>query len=110
VTGSAGAAWCEAADRVAKTHGVPLVAHLIGPEGELQDVEHHWSEAYGIDADGALLIRPDGFVAWRQSRAVGDHQTVLRDVVEQIVGPSPSHLQTGTSLHLEESGKRTARI
>ncbi len=93
VTGSAGAAWCEAADSVARSHEVPLVAHFIGPEGELQSVDRHWSEAYGIGADGALLIRPDGFVAWRQPGAVDDPQTVLREVVEQIVGHSPSCLQ-----------------
>ncbi len=107
VTGSAGAAWCEAAEIIAKTHGVPLVAHLIGLEGQLQDIDHHWSEAYRIDEDGALLIRPDGFVAWRQRGAVGDHRTVLMNVVEQIVGRNPSHLQPGVSLHLAESEKRT---
>jgi putative polyketide hydroxylase len=28
--------------------------------------------AYGIDGDGASLIRPDGFVAWRGRTAVAD--------------------------------------
>ena len=44
--------------------------------------------------DGALLIRPDGFVAWRERGRVRDPQTVLSHVVEQIVGRSTS--QTGS--------------
>src|SRR6266487_4818475 len=109
LTGSAGAQWREAARVVTTTHAVPLSIYTIGPQGELQDVDSHWSEAYGIEEDGALLIRPDGFVAWRWPGAVGDHRTVLMNVVEQIVGCSLSHLQAGTSLQLEESGRRIAR-
>ncbi len=90
VTGSAGTSWCEAADRVARAHGVPLVAHLIGPEGELGDGDSHWDETYKVEADGALLIRPDGFVAWRKPGMVRDPQTELHHVVDQIVGHSPS--------------------
>jgi putative polyketide hydroxylase len=101
VAGSAGTAWCEAAHQITQTYGVPLMAYLIGPEGELQDVDHHWSDAHGINAEGALLVRPDGFVAWRQPRAVSDHQTVLRDVIEQIIGHSLSHPQVDTGLYLE---------
>jgi putative polyketide hydroxylase len=85
LTGSARAAWCEAADIVARTHSVPLVAHLIRPEGELQDDDSHWGETYGIDEDGALLVRPDGFVAWRERGIVRDPKTELSHVVDQIV-------------------------
>jgi putative polyketide hydroxylase len=86
LTGSAGMAWCDAANAVAKAYGLPLVAHRIGPEGELQDVDHTWSETYGIEADGALLIRPDGFVAWRQHGMAPDPHKELRNVVERILG------------------------
>ena len=86
LTGGVGAAWCEAAERVARMQGVPLMAHLIGPEGELQDADSDWGETYGIDEDGALLIRPDGFVAWRKRGRVRDPQTELSHVVDQIVG------------------------
>ncbi len=109
LTGIAGAQWREAARVVTTTHAVPLSIYTIGSRGELQDVDSHWREAYGIDPNGALLIRPDGFVAWRQPGAVDDHRAVLRNVVEQIVGRAPSNLQAGTSLQLAESGRRIAR-
>jgi hypothetical protein len=86
------------------------MAYLIGPKGELQDVDHSWSDAHGVNAEGALLVRPDGFVAWRQPGAVGDPQAVLRDVIEQIVGRDLSHRQTGIGLHLEVSRERTAGV
>ncbi len=63
-----------------------MVAHFIGSEGELRDVDSHWSETYGIEADDALLVRPDGFVAWRQRGMVRDAQTELSHVVDQLVG------------------------
>ena len=40
-----------------------------------------WREVYGIGRDGAVLVRPDGVVAWRSSGA-GDPagvRTVLSD-------------------------------
>jgi hypothetical protein len=90
LTGSAGAEWREAARMVTLTCGVPLSIYTVGREGELQDVDSGWREAYGINADGALLVRPDGFVAWRQSGAVDDQRAVLMKVVERIAGRSPS--------------------
>jgi 2-polyprenyl-6-methoxyphenol hydroxylase-like FAD-dependent oxidoreductase len=65
---SCDAAWCEAAERAAADLGVPLAAHRVG-----DDV----GATYGIGSDGAALLRPDGFVAWRSpgagdAAAVGD--------------------------------------
>ena len=103
LTGSRETTWSEAARMVATTRNVPLTVQSIGPEGNLRDVDHDWSETYGIDADGALLIRPDGFVAWRQHGTVRDQKAELQNVIDQILGPNPSCLQAGTGLHLQES-------
>jgi 2-polyprenyl-6-methoxyphenol hydroxylase-like FAD-dependent oxidoreductase len=86
LTGSAGVAWREAAHMVSATYGVPLSIYSVGQQGELQDVDSRWQEAYGVEADGALLIRPDGFVAWRQSEGADNHREVLMKVVEQLFG------------------------
>ena len=110
LTGSMGTAWSEAACMVATTRDVPLTVQVLGPEGNLRDVDSNWSETYGIDHDGALLIRPDGFVAWRQCGMVSDHRTELNNVISQILGHSPSHLQRDTSLHLEDAEKRTSHV
>jgi hypothetical protein len=39
--------------------------HAIAPAGELEDVYEELPDRYGIEPDGAVLVRPDGHVAWR---------------------------------------------
>ncbi|WP_371498056.1 FAD-dependent monooxygenase [Kitasatospora sp. NBC_00374] len=72
LTGPDGGAWQAAAQRLAQRHDMPLAAYRIGhaPEHELApEAGPGWAEAYGTTADGAVLVRPDGFVAWRASEA-----------------------------------------
>ncbi len=57
LAGSRGQAWCQAA------RAVDVAAQRI----ESPAVER----AYGLEPDGASLVRPDGFVGWR-SRGAGD--------------------------------------
>ena len=44
-----------------------VVHELIGEES-WQDVDGDWAEHCGVDGDGAVLVRPDGIVAWRGGR------------------------------------------
>ncbi len=45
--------------------GVPVRAVQIGMGGECADPDHRWAMIYGVEEDGAVLVRPDGYVAWR---------------------------------------------
>ncbi|MFD9110811.1 FAD-dependent monooxygenase [Streptomyces bottropensis] len=65
LTGPDGAAWAEGALASADALGVAVQVHRVGPGSELLDAEGAFSTAYGIGADGAALVRPDRFVAWR---------------------------------------------
>jgi len=65
LAGQDGKAWCEAAKQVAESLGLALATYYIGPSGDYLDVEGRWASAYGVTASGAVLIRPDGFIAWR---------------------------------------------
>jgi putative polyketide hydroxylase len=47
---------------------VPLASHQVAAEVAV---------AYGLDQDGASLIRPDGFVAWRSRSGVPDPTAAL---------------------------------
>ena len=42
---------------------------LVGPGG---DEAISFTTAYGIEPSGAVLVRPDGYVAWRRTRSVPD--------------------------------------
>lgn len=82
LAGPDGAAWCEAAAKAAKAFpGLELEAHQVGGP-VLRDPGGRFAQAYGITPAGAVLVRPDGFVAWRareaSSGAEGALTTALR--------------------------------
>ncbi|ATE54597.1 FAD-dependent monooxygenase [Actinosynnema pretiosum] len=71
LAGPEGAAWVEAAALASGALGVPVRARVLGGGSGLVP-EARWPGVAGIGADGALLVRPDGFVAWRAERAGAD--------------------------------------
>jgi 2,4-dichlorophenol 6-monooxygenase len=79
LTGEGGEPWSQAADAVKCEMGVPLVHRMIG--------DRAWRVLYGIDECGAVLVRPDGHVAWRQTTRVSspalDLGAALRSVLPQ---------------------------
>ncbi|MFE2414318.1 FAD-dependent monooxygenase [Kitasatospora sp. NPDC059408] len=85
LTGPAGVAWAEAAGRVARTLGVSLRTHLVGAGTELADDDGGFAAAYGIDAAGAVLVRPDRFVAWRSAGARPDPAAEIDRAVRRIL-------------------------
>lgn len=89
LTGSAGAEWSDAASDVAGRLGVPLRAYRVGPspaDVELVDVDGHWQARYGVGRDGAVLVRPDGYVAWRSTAPAESTAALLAGVLGQVLG------------------------
>ena len=58
----------------------------IGSDGEVSDPDGKWQMAYGIDADGAVLVRPDGYVAWRSRSGASNPQAALRAAFDPLLG------------------------
>ena len=87
-TGSSGAAWATAADAVSATLHVPIHVHSIGTDTEIGDIEGRWAELTGLLSDEALLVRPDGFVAWRTGALPPSPEDRLGQVLCQILGRS----------------------
>ncbi|QBD76579.1 FAD-dependent oxidoreductase [Ktedonosporobacter rubrisoli] len=85
LTGSAGADWLQAAVAVREHLDVELDAYRIGPSGELLADQKQWPARAGISEYGALLIRPDGFVAWRSREQPGNPQAALEQVLKQVL-------------------------
>jgi hypothetical protein len=69
LTGPDGDAWASAAEAVAARLGVPLDVCRVGGGGDVVDLGDQFAKAYGIDPDGAVLVRPDAYVAWRAQNA-----------------------------------------
>jgi putative polyketide hydroxylase len=70
LTGSDGAGWRAAAERAAAPRRVPIEVLRVGERGDLQAPAGRFDALYGVEPDGAVLVRPDGFVGWRAQRAV----------------------------------------
>lgn len=84
LTGSSGASWVEAAGKVAeKLKGMELTAYVVGSKGDVVDSMKGFETAAGISSTGALLVRPDGFVAWRERRIPADCEKMLEEVMRQ---------------------------
>ncbi len=84
LTGPDGEAWRKAAAEVAGPDRPELVAQMIGAE-EISDPEGTWLAAYEIEADGAVLVRPDGYVAWRMRNQPQDPQALLTAAFDGIL-------------------------
>jgi 2-polyprenyl-6-methoxyphenol hydroxylase-like FAD-dependent oxidoreductase len=82
LAGPGGGAWCAAAAEVGHELGVPIDPYRIGAPG-LRDLGG-FTGAYGLGEDGAVLVRPDGHVAWRSAAGPGT-AAMLRDAIEHIV-------------------------
>ncbi|WP_370942140.1 FAD-dependent monooxygenase [Amycolatopsis sp. cg5] len=67
LTGENGDAWHDAAEKIAAETGLPLTAYRVGKD--IEDPGGTFGEATGITATGAVLVRPDNFVAWRHGGA-----------------------------------------
>ena len=78
-----GAAWSAAAVSVADELGLALDAYTFGRQ--LRDPENRFTAAFGLSASGAVLVRPDDFVAWRATSADGDPRDTLRRTMARLL-------------------------
>lgn len=56
----------------------------IGPAGDWDDEDGGWRRLYGVGAKGAVLVRPDGHVAWRSAGADDDAAAAARRLREVL--------------------------
>jgi 2-polyprenyl-6-methoxyphenol hydroxylase-like FAD-dependent oxidoreductase len=80
-----GERWCEAANAVARRFsGLAIRAHPVGGS-DLPNPGAEFASAYGLAQDGAALVRPDGFVAWRAQTMISDPERALGSVLEAVL-------------------------
>jgi 2-polyprenyl-6-methoxyphenol hydroxylase-like FAD-dependent oxidoreductase len=87
-SGSGGERWCTAARGAGSALGVPVEAHRLG--ADVTDLSGTLEAAFGIGPDGAALVRPDGFVAWRASATHSDPETEIASALgAALARPAP---------------------
>lgn len=79
-----GEAWHGATVAAADEIGVPLDAYVLGGD-ELTDPEGGFADAYGVSGAGAVLVRPDGIVAWRAVDGAGASQSTSHEVLTALL-------------------------
>ncbi|HME04286.1 MAG TPA: FAD-dependent monooxygenase [Solirubrobacteraceae bacterium] len=78
--------WCRAARELAGEHGLPVDTVRIGHlDGDMFDPRCSWLRCREISAEGAILVRPDRFVAWRSIGASQDPVAELAGAFSQIL-------------------------
>ncbi|WP_432118282.1 FAD-dependent oxidoreductase [Streptomyces sp. bgisy032] len=83
LTGIGGEAWV----RAAREQDVDIATVVIGPGQRYEDPYGDWARLREIPDAGALLVRPDGFVAFRHPAAAPESAgDLLADALRRILG------------------------
>jgi 2,4-dichlorophenol 6-monooxygenase len=89
-TGIGGDSWVRAATVVGDRLGIDITPVVVGPGREYDDLYGEWARVRGTDDGGALLARPDNYVAFRQIGAATDSEaesaleSALRTVLDRV--------------------------
>ncbi|MGH3320724.1 MAG: FAD-dependent monooxygenase [Streptosporangiaceae bacterium] len=75
--------WAAAASRAADELGIDVTFVHIGTQVAPLETEA-FRTAYGVDADGATLVRPDGYIAWRTVSAPADRAKALTNALSSV--------------------------
>lgn len=59
--------------------------YRVGLSGDFIAQENVFCELYGIENEGVVLIRPDGFIGWRSEKAVVNPDVMLEEVMSNLV-------------------------
>lgn len=85
LTGPTGVDWIEAVADIAH----PALRAIVIGDAAVQDLYLEWQRTREVDEAGAVLVRPDGVVAWRAqqcARDVVEARNVLEEVLESLLG------------------------
>jgi 2,4-dichlorophenol 6-monooxygenase len=89
LVGEEGELWRDPVSKIQSAFGVGVELIQIGSDG-LKDADGAWAALRGHDASGAILVRPDGHVAWRCEAAPSDIPAELRAVFGAVLQTHPS--------------------
>jgi 2-polyprenyl-6-methoxyphenol hydroxylase-like FAD-dependent oxidoreductase len=86
LAGSDGDAWCDAARSVVAPPGITVDTYRFG--ADVADPYGGLESLYGTGPEGAVFVRPDGFVTWRASAPSSDPENVLSAALASALGRS----------------------
>ncbi|MER0443404.1 FAD-dependent monooxygenase [Streptomyces sp. Edi4] len=81
LTGRDGSHWIAAAKDLGMAMGIEIRSYALGVDIDVTEGE----KAHGIDTHGAVLIRPDGFVAWRHHSSAAEPAAALAEILQTLL-------------------------
>ncbi|MED4253418.1 FAD-dependent oxidoreductase [Priestia megaterium] len=84
-TGEDNSLWRTAARYISSHLGVSIEVYDISSQGDWIECEDNWEAVYDVTSQGAVLIRPDGFVAWRTKEGESNPHLLLKQVMTSIL-------------------------
>jgi 2,4-dichlorophenol 6-monooxygenase len=105
ITDEDGDAWITAANHISKTTKLSVGTAKIRTRGHSKgndlyyDYQEQWGKLRDIGNGGAILIRPDNFVAWRSYGPSDEASAILADVVAKLLTREPAAASTATMLN-----------
>ena len=83
--GIGGAPWIKAAEDVAGEFGIDINVYQVGLRCEYDDVVGEWEDAREVGDQGAILVRPDRYVAWRSMGLAAEPSKELAAAFAQVL-------------------------
>ncbi|PEU72032.1 FAD-binding monooxygenase [Bacillus cereus] len=77
--------WVEAVFDVSFKLGIIIKMYRVGVSGDFIAQENVFRELYGIENEGVVLIRPDGFIGWRSAKALVNPDVMLEEVMSNLL-------------------------
>jgi hypothetical protein len=75
----------------------PAAPLAVRSFGQRVDRDGSFAAAYGLEPGGAVLVRPDGVVAWRTRSMPADPASVLAGAIATTLGRRSAIVQNFTS-------------
>lgn len=100
LTGAEGLQWERAVQQLREQFKLDVQFHAISEERGLVDTEKTFYTRYGIGKDGAVLVRPDGWVALRIPAWTEGSAAALVDAMQRILALPPSAALSSSSPQL----------
>jgi putative polyketide hydroxylase len=77
--------WLEGAAAAGRQLYVPIDDYRVGPSDSEGLSNNEWAAACGVGSQGTVLVRPDGFVAWRSEGAMANPEAELADILRRVL-------------------------
>lgn len=90
LAGREGGAWVNAFRQILNRTGISGAAHTLDGVSGFSVDNDDWLALYGLTPTGAVLVRPDGHVAWRTACACSSPADILETVFGQAIGDGVS--------------------